>query len=284
MLLDPLEVELASGEPPPRLGQPVVVVVADEPDRVRAPSASSSVPRPAHRPADAWWATHSTVPVAVVAVDHVPVVGHLMECPGVDAEPVRHLAQGVVAGAGDHRPEVDGIVRDHEFPVGHEQPGEPLAVAVVGRGAVLGGQRHQLLDGRALVERSAGRGHDRSVTPAGDQGEPLGEGRHLVVDLGQVVAHRGRDHQTAPHPPTGPRRCPAPRWSGGSRTGSARWTPGRARPPRPTRRSWAIRTPRSSAASPSGWKPSPRRPARRAAASLWPPMWMGTPPGRTGLG
>ena len=27
---------------------------------------------------------------------------------------------------------------------------------------------------------------------------------------------------------------------------------------------------------PSGWKPSPSRPARRAAAALWPPMWIGT--------
>ena len=57
---------------------------------------------------------------------------HHMERPVVATERFGDPAQGLVAGPGDHRTEVGGDVREHQFAVRHEQVGEPRPVAGIG--------------------------------------------------------------------------------------------------------------------------------------------------------
>ncbi len=188
MLFDPLEVQLAADEPPTLVRLPVDVAVADEPDHI------GPVPDAGRR---CMVSDAVDVSGGQAAVDDIPVVGHLMEGAVVDPEAVGDPAQGVVSLAGDDRLETVGEIGDHQLAVGHEQTGQPLAVPVVDGGTVVRRQIAERTDGGLTVGRPEGTGHGRSGPPRspGRHGEPLGEGRHLVVDPGQVVAHRGRDDQ-----------------------------------------------------------------------------------------
>ena len=282
---NPLKVELPADEPPGPLPVPIVVDCSGcaRPDRSGRP-----IPLPQTlRPATRWWATHVDLAPSRVA----------LHCISVDSRQGGTSARNVgrnsgtrrrvpVTGAGDGQREVVGKAGERPAPRPLRTGGRTFAVQTVGRGGVGDGQLS-----------SSWRAEAGSIPPAcghhGSQAGPPLVGsetskRSAKADISSSVRSRSGLIEAA----TTSRVAPAAsslrhvlfgqRWAG-SRTATPRWRPGRGRPPPPPGGLGQTQAD-GHRSRPSGWNPSPRRPARRAAASLCPPMWMGTPPGRTGLG
>ena len=178
-----------------------------------------------------------------------------------------------------------GYLGTTSSPSATNRAGQTVAVAGVDGGGI----GHRQGAERSLVAASEAPGARR---PSGRSGVTPGypsPNRSAKADISswtwlELAGHRGGRPPGGMPRPTRRRPRPARWWWAGSPTARARWRPGRDRPPRPPPGSGRAGWTGTSGARPRGWKPSPRRPARRAAASLCPPMWTGTPPGRTGLG
>src|ERR1035441_3583862 len=279
--------ECPTGEFPIIPDPSVAIAVADEPDHHGALRRDGAGSRRAGLGRHHVMRNAPHAATGGVGFDDELVIRHLMERPAVVAERFGDPTQLVVARPGDRRPEVFGIVRHHQLTVFDKQRSEAVAVSQVDSCRVGGGQRSEReFIIQPLVRILIAADHSTPsrvviavpfspIRSANAHISSLTLSRSSMIDVDTINRSAPNETASATVSSDVVGRYPLNEisMSSGCRPSISAAS-----------RIWTTRVRPASGVGPKGGKPPPPRPARRAAASLWPPIWIGTRPARNGLG